>query len=96
MIMFILPKSYYIRNFDKHNWIIAKKLKAKKTGKKKEYVEGYYPTLEQAFNRAVKLFALQAKDKNEILSVLFQMSLLKGTSDFQDVMTKKNKDDHSS
>jgi len=78
-VKFQLPNNYYIRNLDHKNWIIAKSCTAKKSGKEKEYIEGYYPTLIRTYNSAINSLALQAKDLTDLHEILAKMEELKIT-----------------
>lgn len=86
MTHFKLPKSYYIRNLDDKNWIIAKKLQAIKTEKTKEYIHGYYQNLNSAYRSAVNLLALRANDLPELQKIIKKLEELKGHSEFQQLL----------
>ena len=79
MITFNLPNDYYIRRYDSKNWILAKKLIAKKSKRENEYITGYYPKLAFAHNAAVELLCLKATDLTELNKVLSEMKEVKIT-----------------
>lgn len=76
MTQFEIVNGYYIRNLDERNWILAKTLESK-TGRKKEYIEGYYPRLEYAYNAAIEMFLLQSKDISDLECILLRLENLK-------------------
>lgn len=78
-VKFSLPNDYYIRNLDTKNWVIAKTLVAPRSGKQKEYIDRYYPTLIRAYNAAINSMALQAKDLKDLHEILAKMEELKIT-----------------
>ena len=79
MTKFSLPNNFYIENVDSLNWIIGKTLKAKKSGKKKNYPQRYYPTLIRAYNAAIDSIALDSKDLKDLHEILAKMEELKIT-----------------
>jgi hypothetical protein len=83
MIKFKLLKGYYITKYDSLNWIIAKDRIVpeinEKTGEKnsgageiKQDKLGYYPTLESAWNCAMR-HQLFLAESNEEIKDIFQM-----------------------
>lgn len=77
-----LINDYYIRKFDERNFVLAKmeKIKTgKKAGSELEKIDGYFSTLEGAWNGAVDRLSLNANDFKELKELVNDLKNLKLT-----------------
>lgn len=75
-----LIDGYYIRKFDNKNWVIGKMLvteKGKHIGNEYEKIEGYYGSIQHAWNRSVDFLSLKQESFPEVLQMLETMKSIK-------------------
>ena len=76
-----LPKNYYIRRLDSRNWVIGKMVtleyKTKEGIYDQERIEGYYHTLENAWDGAVDKFSLMVDNFPDVVRIIKELKALK-------------------
>ena len=81
-LKFDLIKDHYIRKIDDRNWGLCRTItvkEGKNEGQESEKIEGFFGTLQAAWNGATVKLPLKAENHAELLSIINRLEKLKTT-----------------